>query len=171
MTEPSYQELVDLIIDEIADSDDKKRPLDCSDDDTRPAKRQRRGEAPTVEQEMVPLSPGRQRDAWFAQKNPVLTEEEKVIDAQTKVRLEKRLAWYREDPTRLFGPEYHLFRLHGLNNWRDVFPNLEDMPPGWPGKGLDHGLRDEHLSPRYWRHVYKGGDRNECGERIHKQYS
>ncbi|KIM37240.1 hypothetical protein M413DRAFT_30975 [Hebeloma cylindrosporum] len=136
------------------------------DADTRPAKRQRRGDPPAADAPMPPLSPGRQRDAWFRQENIVLTEEERVEDERQEKRLRERLAWYREDPRRKFGPEYHLFRQHGLNNWRDVFPNLEDMPPGWPGKGLDHGLRDEHLSPRYWRHVYKGGDRNECGERI-----
>jgi hypothetical protein len=30
----------------------------------------------------------------------------------------------------------------------DILPNKEDMPEGWPGVGLEHGLREEHLVPR-----------------------
>jgi len=108
---------------------------------------------------------GMKRDAWLRQKRPVLTEEQKVRVEQVRREVQKRSAWYEEDPTRWFGPEYHRCRQHGessflfvirklipfcagLNNWSDVFPNFLDMPAGWPGRDLDHGLRDEHLSPR-----------------------
>jgi hypothetical protein len=35
----------------------------------------------------------------------------------------------------------------GKNHWRDIHPNIEDLPDGWPGRGLEHGLRLEHLIP------------------------
>jgi len=76
-------------------------------------------------------------------------------------------------------------RCPGENYWRDIHPGKQDLPPGWPGVGLIHGLADEHLVPNCklncfkvelsiliravdWMQVYEGDDRAPSGIRIDK---
>ena len=35
----------------------------------------------------------------------------------------------------------------GDSNWVKYFPNVKEMPRGWPGKESSNGLRVEHLVP------------------------
>lgn len=56
---------------------------------------------------------GMKRDAWWREADPVFTEEQEVACEQVEKRIRARLAWYKEDPTRWFGPEYHLCREYG----------------------------------------------------------
>jgi len=49
----------------------------------------------------------------------------------------------------------YFFFLTAQHNWSDAHPKLSDLPPMWPGTGLDQGLRDEHLTPDFGRLMYK----------------
>lgn len=97
-----------------------------------------------------------------------IEREEAAVKAWTKDSVD----WVTADLSRLFRKDYNVIRSRGAssilictprplfinqrslanfhiaqNNWNDVHPNLKDLPPKWPGVGLAHGLRDEHLVP------------------------
>jgi len=109
---------------------------------------------------------GLQRDAMWRESSPAVTEEDATQFEQVRALARSRMDWFDEQESRWFSPEYSTFRdrgepqtrlffisldgtrfISGLNNWRDFFPNLEDLPAGWPFMGLDHGLKAIHLTP------------------------
>ena len=42
---------------------------------------------------------------------------------------------------------YAVHKRDRKNYWHDIHPRIKDLPPGWPGDGLDHGLCNEHVIP------------------------